>query len=475
MPDPERHETATATAPAAPAGPRAGPPADWGPLVQQLRWFVGLRWIAGGVTIAGALADLYLIQNYGASARSILWIGVGILAYNAILHPLLRHTTESEDGRRLLLFAWAQLLLDFAAIAFLLLLTGGVRSPLSGLFVLHMVFASLLLPRAMAYAAAVAALAITAASLSLAGRAPQGKPEWLFAAGQAVTLFGVVFLATRITRALRLQRRRLLRQNRKIRRMARDARRHHRLMTQQEKMVALGQMASGVAHEIANPLASMDGLLQLAQRRPEKPRPELIAQLREQVSRIGLIIQQMRSFAHPGDAHWQAASPNDVVEQALAVLRFDKRMKRTRLTRDYAGDLGPVLMLPHALQQVVVNLVANALDAMESVPEPTLTIRTARREGQVLVEIVDNGPGIRRDHLKRLFEPFFTTKPVGKGTGLGLSISYSLVQKQGGHLSVRSEHGRGATFVIHLPVRPADSHIREADPAMAVNSGNKES
>lgn len=442
-------------------------------LLQELRAFVRLRWIAGLATIVGAAIDGAWVGSSGSSAGKIAWVGAVILAYNAALVPTLRASALSPDRRRLLLVAWAQLLLDFGALAILLVLTGGVRSPVVALFVFHMVFASLLLPTTMAYAAAGAALGISGVGLALADRLPRGQSEWLFVCGEAVTLFGVVFLANRITRSLRRQSRRLARQNSQIRRMSRQVRRHHRMMSQHEKMVALGQMASGVAHEIANPLASMDGLLQLAQRRPDRPRPELIDKLREQVARIEQIIQQMRSFAHPGDVQWQTGSPNEVVEQALGVLRFDKRMKRTTIVRELAPDLGSIRMLPHALQQVLVNLIANALDATESAAAPSVTVRTFRRDGQVIIEVADNGPGIQRDHLKRVFEPFFTTKPVGKGTGLGLSISYSLVQKQGGHLSVRSEPGAGATFAVHLQARGDDSQIREAVADATVISGKQ--
>jgi signal transduction histidine kinase len=108
-------------------------------------------------------------------------------------------------------------------------------------------------------------------------------------------------------------------------------------------------------------------------------------------------------------------------------------------------------MLPQAIQQVLVNLLRNALDATERTQEPTLNIRTARQDGWVTIEIADNGPGITPKNLKHLFEPFFTTKPVGKGTGLGLSISYSLIARHGGSISATSKPGEGATFRIKLP------------------------
>jgi len=241
-------------------------------------------------------------------------------------------------------------------------------------------------------------------------------------------------------------------------------------MIQHEKMVAMGQMAAGVTHEIANPLSSMDSLLQLLQRKPEKLRPEAVQTLREQIARINQIIQQMKTFAHPTDAQQQTADLNEIVEQSLHMVRFDARLKNVTIVRDLSPNAGSLRLLPQALQQVMVNLIINALDAMVQTPEPRLGIRTARHEGCCIVEVDDNGIGISPEHMGRLFEPFFTTKPVGKGTGLGLSISYSLIQKQGGSISVRSHVGSGTSFTIRLPLQDGRSRDREASSATVVIS-----
>jgi C4-dicarboxylate-specific signal transduction histidine kinase len=243
----------------------------------------------------------------------------------------------------------------------------------------------------------------------------------------------------------------LSRQNRRIKGMAAQLRRHQQTMIQHEKMVALGQMAAGVTHEIANPLASMDSVLQLMQRRPDRLKPESVATLRQQVERITQIIQQMKAFAHPAEAQRQMLPLNEVVGNALDMIRFDKRIQRVQIERQYAADAGVVSMLPQALQQVLVNLIINAVDAMSATPQPQLVVRTLREEGFCIVEVQDNGQGIVPEHMDRLFEPFFTPKPVGKGTGLGLSISYSLVQRMGGSITARSEPGAGSTFSVRLP------------------------
>jgi signal transduction histidine kinase len=233
-------------------------------------------------------------------------------------------------------------------------------------------------------------------------------------------------------------------------------------MAQHEKMVALGQMAAGVAHEIANPLASIDSLLQLMQRKPERLKPESVETLRLQADRIARIVRELTTFSRPAEQERQTLALNDVVREAVEMVSFDPRRKRVRLEESLSPDAGEVSILPQAVQQVLVNLLRNALDATEGVAAPAVLVRTSREAGVAVVEVVDNGPGIEPRHLKRLFEPFFTTKPVGKGTGLGLSISYSLVERHGGSISVASKAGEGAAFRVKLPVAPPPAAPRGA-------------
>jgi signal transduction histidine kinase len=436
-------------------------------LAEFLRWFIGLRWLAAAVAILAASLDWRLFHAYPHGGAKVA-VGVGMLVYNAALWAILRHrptgrVTSGEtrpptrrarfSGRVFLLtLAWLQIILDMIALALLALWTGGTQSPLLGLFALHMVFASLLLPRPMAYASAGMAMIIVFETLSLAHQYPTHNADRLLLLGWAATLCCTVFVGSQIARSLRRERRRLVRQTRKLLAVDTQLRRQQRAMAQHEKMVALGQMAAGVAHEIANPLASIDSLLQLMQRKPEKLKPESIQTLHEQTDRIARIVRELTTFARPADSAEQQTLPiNDVVTEALGMLAFDPRMKATRLQKSFAPDTGVVPMLPQAIQQVLVNLLRNALDATERTPQPTLTLRTARHDGWVVIEIADNGPGITPKNLKHLFEPVFTTKPVGKGTGLGLSISYSLIARHGGSISVTSKPGEGATFRIKLP------------------------
>ena len=449
------------------------PPRCRSPLHRQLYWFITLRWVAVSALAAGGTLE-WGFGWFGGIASRFAAVALAILAYNAAIVLALPRVRAGRLLRRL---ALAQLLLDIVALTALVLWTGGITSPLAPFLVFHMVCASLLLPRNAAYGSAAAACALLAGGLALAGEFPTDRAPLFTLVGLVLTLVLTVTLTNRITRDLRAQRRRLIRQNRRIKQMSRQLREQQQALVQHEKMVAMGRMAAGVTHEIANPLACMDSLLQLAQRRPERMNGDTVGKLRDQVKRINEIIQQMKAFAHPTEVVAQAMPLNDVVEQALGMVRFDARLKKTDVRREFDPDGGIVSMSPQALQQVLVNLIANALDAMAGTEKPVLALRTQRRDGWCVVEVTDNGHGIDPRHMPRLFEPFFTTKPVGKGTGLGLSISYSLMQRQGGSISVRSQGGGGTTFTLRLPTTPATagdaSGSRLGEPAAAAIGGNE--
>ncbi len=434
------------------------------PLMRELRRFVRLRWIAAAAVLAAAAVDWAWLRWYLLDG-AMLAVGLAIAGYNVLLLLFLRQLEKlppRQIGASPLVLAWVQLLMDLASLSLLTAATGGLNTPVQGFFALHMVFSSLLLPRRMAYTGAAAAVAMLILCLwGLWGGAllPQTRQQWIAVSGWGLSLFLTVWLTNRLVGGLRRQRRRLVRQNQRIRRMSRQLQRQQAGMIHHEKMATAGRMAAGVAHEIANPLASMDGLLQLLQRRPEKLTPEALTTLREQVSRINRIVRDMTTFAHPGHANWEEAELNSVVEKAMVMVRFDPRFDKIEFKTDMPPGLPRVRLMPEAMQQVVLNLLINALDAVERSEHPRIELRTRMLDGKVLLEISDNGHGIAPKDRRRLFEPFFTTKPVGKGTGLGLCISYSLVKQHGGDIAVETEVGRGTKFIIRLPAVPARTAV----------------
>ena len=422
-------------------------------LLSQLCWFVSLRWIAGACVIAFGLVDGLLLHRY-EHVDEMLGAGMAIGGYNAILYRLTRPSPSLVKSRSVLItLACAQILLDLACLTLLTMWTGGLSSPFIDLFVLHMVLASLLLPSGMAYAGAGAASLMMAWGLSAFGGWPDAGHMPILL-GWALMLVSTVFVANHVTQNMRRHRQRVLQQNRRIRIMSDQLRRQGQAMIQHEKMVAMGQMAAGVAHEITNPLASMDSMLQLLQRKPDRMKADDADKLREQVARISNIVRQLTQFAHPPEAQWQTVSVGELVERSLQMVRFDQRIRQVRLDVQISPQAQRILAQPQAMEQVLVNIILNALDAMTDVSEPRLEIRADCHDGQCRIEIADNGHGIAAGNMNRLFEPFFTTKPVGKGTGLGLSISYSMVRRHGGRIEVQSLPNQGARFTIYLPASP---------------------
>lgn len=434
-------------------------------LLSQVRWLVSLRWGAGAAVAIAALIDRVWLQWF-PNATAALMLGITILGFNAMVAawtrrsiPLMRHP------RRLLLAVWLQIGVDLSLLAILTVWTGGLGSIISGFFVFHMVFASLLLGQVMSYLAATYAVCIFFTLLCTLGPSPSSRADALAAVGFILTLYLTVFIANHLTTRLRLNEQRLHEHSRRLLEMSHRLRDQQQAMVQHEKMVGLGQLAAGLAHEIANPLASMDSVLQLMIRKPERATESAIRTLREQIDRISNIIRQMTAFARPDDPTGPPVPIGQLIERVRRIIQLDPRARHVQLIEDLDHRLAAQWLVPTALEQVLVNLSLNALDAMAGVPDPRLTIRLIHRAHHNVIEVQDNGSGIAPEDLNRIFEPFFTTKPVGKGTGLGLSISYRLVEKHGGTLRVNSTVGHGTTFsMVFSSPRAALRASEPADP-----------
>ena len=250
-----------------------------------------------------------------------------------------------------------------------------------------------------------------------------------------------------------------------------------------EKMVSLGRLVAGVAHELNNPISFVLGNVLSLKRYSERLESylsavhassaadeEALGELREQLridriladmphlidgmiegaERTRDIVDALKRFSAVDKMTPERVNLNEVVERSV---RWVVQSAPARFNVDL--DLPPELFCTGSsgqLQQVVMNLVQNACDATAGQPQPCLSIRGACRAGEIELRFVDNGPGIAAENLNRLFEPFFTTKPVGQGTGLGLSISYSIVERHGGRLSAANRDEGGVEFMLTLPV-----------------------
>ncbi len=424
------------------------------PLIAGLWWMVRLRWLAGGAIIAAAVGASFLLPWSSAHTTAVL-IGIAVLGCNIASHAVVRrcsHPTDPPSARRLVVSGWLQISLDLLSLTVLVLVTGGINSPLLGLFVLHMVFAGLLLPprEVGPFLAALFAISSLLIGLAVTGQWPLDRNAILSGWGWMTMLLLTVYVANHIAASLH-------RQQQKLASLNETLVKHRETMLQQERLTSMGSMAAGIAHEIANPLSNMDSMLQLAARHPERDKPELIGRLREQIARVNEVVREMTSFAHPTDFGWRTESVNDLVRSSHDMVRFDHRSRRVKATLELEDRLSDICMMPHAMQLVLVNIMMNAVDALDETDDPQLTVSTVHDgESHIVIKLADNGSGIEAGHLDHVFDPFFTTKAVGSGTGLGLSIAHAIIERHGGQIAVQSAPKEGTTFAIRLPCcRPA--------------------
>jgi signal transduction histidine kinase len=305
---------------------------------------------------------------------------------------------------------------------------------------------------------------------------------------------------TEQARKLREGEDRLREQNRRLEAAIRSEREAHdelkktqSHLVQSEKLASLGQMVAGVAHEINNPLAFVSNNVAVLQRdvgairelldlyheaeatiaiQPELLKriqdfcerldlgytlpnlQDLLSSSRDGLKRIQQIVMDLRDFARLDESDLSEVDINAGIESTVNIIRNRATERKVKIETAPA-PLPPLSCYPAKINQVVLNLLANAIDA--SKPGDAVTIRTAVTDGHVTIEVIDVGCGIAPTIRDRIFDPFFTTKPPGQGTGLGLSISYGIVQDHGGTIKVDSEVGRGSRFIVSLPRRPAST------------------
>ena len=239
------------------------------------------------------------------------------------------------------------------------------------------------------------------------------------------------------------------------RRAYENLRRTQEQLLQSEKMAAVGQLISGVAHELNNPLTAILGYSQLLSSGDYMSARgnEYVDKLYKQAQRTHRIVHNLLSFARQQKPERLPVRLNQVLEDTLALREYDLKVNNIQVHRDLAPELPLTAADAHQLQQVFLNILNNAVDAILERPERReIWVRSAMEGGRLLVEFTDSGPGVH-DPL-RVFDPFYTTKPVGKGTGLGLSICYGIISEHNGDISVRNSPPNGAMFSIRLPVMP---------------------
>jgi len=223
-----------------------------------------------------------------------------------------------------------------------------------------------------------------------------------------------------------------------------------------QRLSAVGQLVAGVAHEINNPLQAVMGFTELlieAEQRPEV-RADL-QQIRTDAGRAAKIVHNLLRFARREALERAVADFNDIVRSTIALRAFELRSGQIRLQQDYSDDVPTVVASREQIQQIVINLLLNAEQAVRSARRPgIISVRTGREGDRAFVDVADDGPGVPAEKAGQIFEPFYTTKPIGEGTGLGLSVSLGIAEAHGGSLALMPSE-QGARFRLTIPAASA--------------------
>jgi len=248
-----------------------------------------------------------------------------------------------------------------------------------------------------------------------------------------------------------------------IQRREQELRDKQEQLVQAGKLATLGELTTGVAHELNNPLNNIGlfmgnalDLIGLGVTDREHIARELQNAMR-QVRKATEIISHLRTFGRVAPVSRELVSMNQVIGRALSLMQEQLRLREIEVELDVSSQRAVVMGNPIQLEQVLINLLTNARDALAESPRKIIHISCEVRDGIVDLAFSDTGPGIPEGLERRIFDPFFTTKEVGRGTGLGLSITYGIIKEHGGTIAVANRPGEGATFLIRLPLASDDA------------------
>jgi two-component system NtrC family sensor kinase len=229
-----------------------------------------------------------------------------------------------------------------------------------------------------------------------------------------------------------------------------------------ERLATLGQLAAGVAHEINNPLGAvlMYAHLSLEEIEARDPRRKNLEKVVGETTRCKDIVKGLLDFARQTEPKVEESDVNEILKRTLSMLENQALFQNVRIIRAFWPSLPKVMTDSSQIQQVFTNIILNGGEAIDGEGELTIATRTSPDNKSIEIEFTDTGCGIPRENLEKIFDPFFTTKEVGRGTGLGLAVSYGIIARHRGTIEVKSELGKGTTFIVRLPRKDGGLNVQ---------------
>ena len=424
---------------------------------ERARWLIAIRWIA----CLGILVVIWVLSstsNLISDARPLFAVAIAMVAYNLLLEAIYRGRKRiREAGRYGRLLIVLQIILDLISLTLLLYFSGLPLNPFILYYVFHIIIASILLPGWVPYSLALLATCLVGSILFLqeyhiipvypltfswlviqrshAASGVYSLYTWGVMIALASTLGITVYFTTTISRYLE-----------KV----------HTQIRQQQKMLGIGQLVAGFAHQVSNPLDGLqNGLRQIGQGIRGNPSLEAtLPKMMAALERIEKVARRLQEFARPQGLELQECDVLGTVQATIQLFGKTLSERRVTLEKDLM-QVPPAWGDPYSVEEIIFNLCKNALDAMPLGGQLLLRTFSVERsevspDGCVAVEVKDSGEGIPPDRLERVFEPFFTTKSQSGGTGLGLSLCRMLLSEMGGQIEVESTPGKGSTFRVIL-------------------------
>jgi signal transduction histidine kinase len=445
-------------------------------LFLRLKWFVQLRWLFLLVLAALLFCATELFALRLQMLPIVMVAGV-VLLYNCAFHLLHRRVSHFHQAtpRNLRIEANLQIGLDLLALVLLIHFSGGIENPFIFFFVFHMIVGSILLTgRDIWYQAAVAAgilglligLSWTGvigrnhidgfASLELWDNFPY-LMAWL--ASFTATILLAVYLTNSIARSLRTRNKELYsltsqleNKNEELEEANRELMRQQNLLIQSAKLASLGKLSAGIAHELNTPLT---GILNFSHfikdgcPHEEQIQKDIDIVIRE-TERCRKIIKGLLDFARQSQPEKKSGNVVAVLNRTIGIVERHQDFRNIELIRQFPDRLPDIVFDGDQIQQVFMNLIVNAQEAMPQGGKLAVTVVHNGLDHTIDIIFADTGPGISEENRQKIFDPFFTTKDMG--TGLGLSISLGIIENHGGRLSIHCPAGGGAVFTVQLPV-----------------------